>query len=61
MADLAGDDAAAGDAPETDAGGLVAGDDKHVDESSMKLPSQAAAFAGKEASGEEGQEVLVKL
>ena len=44
-----------------DGGGLVAGDDKHVDESSLKLPSQAATFAGKEASGEEGQEVLIKL
>ena len=49
------------DAPEVDAGGLVAGDDRHVDESTLKLPSQAATFAGKEGSGEEGQEVVLKL
>ena len=47
-------------APETDALGLVAGDDSHVDESSLKLPSQAAVFAGKTSSGEENEDVVIQ-
>lgn len=43
-----------------DASGLVAGDDQHVDESLLKLPT-GVTFAGKEASGEESEEVLCKL
>ena len=49
-----------GDAPAVDARGLVAGDEAHVDESSMKLPSAPAVFAGKEQTGEEGEDVLLK-
>jgi N-acetylgalactosamine kinase len=44
-----------------DAKGFVAGDEGHVDESAMKLPSSVAVFAGKELTGEEGQEELLKL
>ncbi len=49
-----------GPAPAEDAAGLVAGDDAHVDRSQLKLPG-AVSFAGKEMSGEEDEDVLLKM
>ncbi len=48
-----------GPAPVEDASGRVAGDEQHVDDSQLKLPT-GVTFAGREASGEESEEVLYK-
>jgi hypothetical protein len=57
---MSDDEGGGGAAPQEDARGLVAGDDQHVDESQLKLPT-GVTFAGKEQSGEEHEEVVCKL
>jgi len=47
-------------APVADERGLVAADDQHVDRSQLKLPT-GVHMAGKEASGEENEDVLCKV
>jgi hypothetical protein len=57
---MADDGEDTGLAPLTDERGLVAADDQHVDRSQLKLPT-GVQMVGKEASGEENEEVLCKL